>query len=381
LPLFGYQTGVSDSVIAAVLAYAAGVMVTVSIGDLIMPAIQGAQNVSGVVLYAGCVLAGMLAMATASYFMPSDVAATIPFFSASDKAPPAGSSSEQVPSEEEAVEAGLLTAAEDGDAQAAETAEEGAPAAGALSDTAAATGSHGDDADAADTVRSRAHAAAGAASSAAAGAATASPGKGRGAVDELLLQRQSRLAFVMFVALSLHNLPEGVAVAVSSLSSTAQGNDMTIAIAVHNAVEGLALATPVLAATGSLWKALAAALVSGLTEPLGALITLLALGQASAGSSAGPATTQGLEAVLSAVTCLVAGVMTQVSLQELLPEAYAASVRSAASHGAKGHPGRAGGSASGTVGGWQVLLPVVAGAAVGAATMPAIWQGEALLAA
>lgn len=366
-----YSNGISDSVIAGILAFAAGVMVTVSIVDLILPAMQEAPTQTSMLLYAGCIVAGMLAMALGSYLMPSDVAATLPFFSATDS--PATSAkaedTDHLPSTAEAAEAGLLekASAASRDEQESGGEERGAAGAGVL-------------AGAEETLRSRPYHGVPPPSASDLGAQAATPASpaGQPAAHALLLQRQSRLAFVMFVALSLHNLPEGVAVAVSSLSSTAQGNDMTLAIAVHNAVEGLALATPVLAATGSLWKAVAAALVSGLTEPLGALVTLLALGQAQAGSGAGPATTQGLEAVLSAVTCVVAGVMTQVSLQELLPEAYAASVRAAGSHGAKGH-GLGGGSTSGTVTGWQVALPVVAGALLGAATMPTAWFVESLI--
>ena len=41
------------------------------------------------------------------------------------------------------------------------------------------------------------------------------------------------------------------------------------AIAVHNIPEGLAIAVPVLASTGDRWKAIWMTLASGMSEPLG----------------------------------------------------------------------------------------------------------------
>ncbi|OLP83421.1 Zinc transporter ZupT [Symbiodinium microadriaticum] len=63
--------------------------------------------------------------------------------------------------------------------------------------------------------------------------------------------RQFRLAFLMMLALTAHNFPEGLAVGVSSLQSAHLGVVVMAAIAVHNIPEGIAIALPVLEATNS----------------------------------------------------------------------------------------------------------------------------------
>lgn len=123
---------------------------------------------------------------------------------------------------------------------------------------------------------------------------------------------QWRLAVLMMVALTAHNFPEGLAVAVSSLQSPEAGFVVMVAIAVHNIPEGIAIAMPVLDATGSPMKAMQMATLSGLAEPFGAFVALVLLPQ-------GMLEGRGMDALLSAV----GGIMTCVALLELFPEAYA----------------------------------------------------------
>jgi len=84
-----------------------------------------------------------------------------------------------------------------------------------------------------------------------------------------------RLGILMAITMTLHNMPEGFAVAFSAF--TRLGPIMAIAIAVHNIPEGVIIAAPIYAATGSRWKALGLATASGLSEPFGALLALLLL--------------------------------------------------------------------------------------------------------
>jgi zinc transporter, ZIP family len=84
--------------------------------------------------------------------------------------------------------------------------------------------------------------------------------------------RLMRLGILMAIAMTLHNIPEGFAVAFSSFTEI--GPIMAIAIGLHNVPEGIIVAAPVYAATGSRRKALALATASGLSEPLGALFAL-----------------------------------------------------------------------------------------------------------
>lgn len=82
-----------------------------------------------------------------------------------------------------------------------------------------------------------------------------------------------RLGLLMAFTMTLHNMPEGLAVAFSSY--TGLGWVMAIAIALHNIPEGIIVAAPVFAATGSRVNALLIATLSGLSEPFGALISIL----------------------------------------------------------------------------------------------------------
>eukprot|EP00929_Paragymnodinium_shiwhaense_P079313 TRINITY_DN41286_c0_g1_i1.p1 TRINITY_DN41286_c0_g1~~TRINITY_DN41286_c0_g1_i1.p1 ORF type:complete len:315 (+),score=52.22 TRINITY_DN41286_c0_g1_i1:45-989(+) len=65
-----------------------------------------------------------------------------------------------------------------------------------------------------------------------------------------------RLAVLLTCALTAHNFPEGLAVAISSLESQRLGLVVMSAIAMHNIPEGIAIAMPVLDATGSRWRAM-----------------------------------------------------------------------------------------------------------------------------
>mmetsp|Transcript_28110 Transcript_28110/g.52720 ORF Transcript_28110/g.52720 Transcript_28110/m.52720 type:complete len:334 (+) Transcript_28110:91-1092(+) len=122
--------------------------------------------------------------------------------------------------------------------------------------------------------------------------------------------RQWRLAFLMMLALTAHNFPEGLAVGVSSLQSEHLGVVVMAAIAVHNIPEGIAIALPVLEATNSRAKAMLLATLSGLAEPLGAFFAVSVL---PPGALAG----SGMDILL----CVVGGIMTSVACLELLPEA------------------------------------------------------------
>lgn len=116
-----------------------------------------------------------------------------------------------------------------------------------------------------------------------------------------------RLGLLMALTLTLHNLPEGFAVAFTSYTSL--GPIMTLAIALHNIPEGIVIAAPIYAATGSRFHAIALATASGLSEPVGALIALLLLRPFL--------NLERLQFVLAST----GGLMLAVSLIELVPEA------------------------------------------------------------
>lgn len=115
-----------------------------------------------------------------------------------------------------------------------------------------------------------------------------------------------RLGFLMAVTMTLHNLPEGFAVAFSSYTDV--GLLMATAVAVHNVPEGIIVAAPVYAATNNRRYAIWMATASGLSEPLGAVIALTFIR---------PFLT---ELRLQYMLAFVGGIMTAVCFVELLPE-------------------------------------------------------------
>ena len=96
---------------------------------------------------------------------------------------------------------------------------------------------------------------------------------------------------------------------VSALQGEGLALPITMAIAIHNIPEGVAVAVPLFYATGSRKKALGYSLLSGLSEPLGALIGYLLLR---------PFMSDTLMGILFGA---IAGVMVYISLDELLPSA------------------------------------------------------------
>jgi len=120
-----------------------------------------------------------------------------------------------------------------------------------------------------------------------------------------------RLAMVMLLTLTLHNFPEGCAVAVTSLDDENLGLITTIAIALHNIPEGLAISVPIYDSTGRRDLAVFYTLLSGLSEPLGAFVTIFFIVPVFGAN----------KMLLHIIECIVAGIMTAVSFLELLPEA------------------------------------------------------------
>ncbi len=111
------------------------------------------------------------------------------------------------------------------------------------------------------------------------------------------------------LAIAIHNFPEGLATFVSALQEPNIAVPIAAAIALHNIPEGIAVSVPIYYATGSRRRAFWYSLVSGLSEPLGALAGYLLLR---------PWMSDTLSGVLFGA---VAGIMVFLSFDELLPAA------------------------------------------------------------
>jgi ZIP family zinc transporter len=129
------------------------------------------------------------------------------------------------------------------------------------------------------------------------------------AMDKEEKQKLMRMGLFSALAIAIHNFPEGLATFISALSDPAMGLSIAVAVAIHNIPEGLAVSVPVYFATKNRKKAFMLSLLSGLSEPLGALIGYFAL------------RTILDQAVLGFVFACVAGIMVYISLDELLPTA------------------------------------------------------------
>lgn len=122
-------------------------------------------------------------------------------------------------------------------------------------------------------------------------------------------QRLLRMGVFTAVAIAIHNFPEGLATFMSALEDPSLGISIAVAIAIHNIPEGIAVAVPIYYATGSRHRAFTWSFLSGLSEPLGALIGYFLLR---------PFLSDGLFGIVFAG---VAGIMVFISLDELLPAA------------------------------------------------------------
>merc|ERR1719201_1761655 len=78
-------------------------------------------------------------------------------------------------------------------------------------------------------------------------------------------------------AIGIHNFPEGLATFMATLADPTVGAALAVAIAIHNIPEGLCVSIPVFYATGNRHKAFFWAMISGISEPIGALLGWLFL--------------------------------------------------------------------------------------------------------
>jgi len=130
--------------------------------------------------------------------------------------------------------------------------------------------------------------------------------EGKPAHDE---QKLLRMGFFSALAIAIHNFPEGLATFMGALSDPALGISITVAIAIHNIPEGVAVSAPIYFATKSRRKAFWLSFLSGLSEPVGALLGYFILRNFLNDFAFG------------IVFAMVAGIMVYISLDELLPTA------------------------------------------------------------
>src|SRR5699024_4729038 len=86
-----------------------------------------------------------------------------------------------------------------------------------------------------------------------------------------------KLGILNMLALILHNFPEGIATFMSSYKDIELGLKLGLAIAFHNIPEGISIAVPIYYATKSKKNALFKTFLSGIAEPIGAILAFIFL--------------------------------------------------------------------------------------------------------
>ena len=109
------------------------------------------------------------------------------------------------------------------------------------------------------------------------------------------------------IAICVHNFPEGMATFLTATQNLTLGLSVAVAIAIHNIPEGIAVALPIYHVTGKKRYAMLYAALSGITEPIGALIGMLLFGLFLP------------QIMVGMLLAAVAGIMIYLSFDTLLP--------------------------------------------------------------
>ncbi|MFV0439762.1 MAG: zinc transporter ZupT [Lachnospirales bacterium] len=127
--------------------------------------------------------------------------------------------------------------------------------------------------------------------------------------DKVQAKKLKRMGMYTALAIAIHNFPEGLATFVSAMKDPSLAIPIVVAIAIHNIPEGVAVSVPIYQATGSKKKAFFYSFISGLAEPIGALVGWFLLMPFMS------------ETVFGIIFAGVAGIMVFIAFDELFPTA------------------------------------------------------------
>jgi len=119
--------------------------------------------------------------------------------------------------------------------------------------------------------------------------------------------RLLKSGILIAIGITIHNVPEGIAVGAGYMHLPEFGVFIAVAILLHNIPEGIAVALPLCESGVSRWESFRTALLSGLVEPIGALVAALFLAS--------------FQALIPAALAFAGGVMVFITLDELVPTA------------------------------------------------------------
>lgn len=116
-----------------------------------------------------------------------------------------------------------------------------------------------------------------------------------------------RSGILIAIGITIHNIPEGIAVGAGYMHDPAFGFFIALAILLHNIPEGIATALPLCTSGVCRWDSFKVALLSGLAEPVGALLAVLFL--------------TSFQGLIPFSLAFAGGVMVFITLDELIPAA------------------------------------------------------------
>ncbi len=146
----------------------------------------------------------------------------------------------------------------------------------------------------------------------------AAAAKAAGAAEGAHHHKLMRMGLFTALAIGIHNFPEGLATFLAAMEDPSLGVAIAVAIALHNIPEGISVSVPIYYATGNRRKAFWYSVLSGLAEPVGALVGYLAI-LFFLGGDNGSIPPQ----VMGILFGGIAGIMVYISLDELLPTSRA----------------------------------------------------------
>ena len=133
-------------------------------------------------------------------------------------------------------------------------------------------------------------------------------------IDKIEDKDKFKKTIMMILAVTLHNIPEGMAVGIIFAGAIAKNNLITIAgayslaigIAIQNFPEGAIISMPLRERGVSRWKSFLYGTLSGIVEPIGAIITIFL--------------TNIVTKIIPYLLSFAAGAMIYVVVDELIPE-------------------------------------------------------------
>jgi len=117
-----------------------------------------------------------------------------------------------------------------------------------------------------------------------------------------------KLGIITMLVIMMHNIPEGIATFITSTNNIKLGIMLTIAITLHNIPEGISISIPIYYSTNSKLKAFIYTLISGISEPIGAIVAYLFLSKYIN------------NIILGLIYSCIAGMMINISINELYKE-------------------------------------------------------------